>query len=111
MSMCDASAVAPMIAIAASGYAPWSIRSASSCAAVSWLMAPALGRARTILRTPGTVAYAGPEPRLAHPLLVYTEMMTSTDPRTREAAADRSCPRLLRGRELARGSGQPAKQV
>ena len=42
----------------------------------------------TILRTPGTIAYAGTEPRLVHPLLVYTEMMTSTDPRAREAAAD-----------------------
>lgn len=42
----------------------------------------------TILRTPGTVAYDGTAPRLAHPLLVYTEMMTSTDPRARETAAE-----------------------
>lgn len=40
----------------------------------------------TILRTPGTTAYAGLEPHLAHPLLVYTEMITSTDPRMRESA-------------------------
>ena len=42
----------------------------------------------TILRTPGTIAYSGTAPRLAHPLLVYTEMMASTDPRAREAAAE-----------------------
>ena len=42
----------------------------------------------TILRTPGTIAYDGTAARLAHPLLVYTEMMTTTDPRAREAAAE-----------------------
>jgi hypothetical protein len=42
----------------------------------------------TILRTPGTTAYEGTAPRIAHPLLVYTEMMASTDPRAREAAAE-----------------------
>jgi hypothetical protein len=42
----------------------------------------------TILRTPGTVAYEGTARRLAHPLLVYTEMMASPDPRAREAAAE-----------------------
>jgi hypothetical protein len=40
----------------------------------------------TILRTPGTAAYAGAQPHLVHPLLVYTELMTSEDPRLREAA-------------------------
>jgi hypothetical protein len=42
----------------------------------------------TILWTPGTIAYAGTAPHLAHPLLVYTEMMASADPRAREAAAE-----------------------
>jgi Transcriptional regulator, AbiEi antitoxin, Type IV TA system len=42
----------------------------------------------TILRTPGTIAYEGTAARLAHPLLVYTEMMASTDSRAREAAAE-----------------------
>jgi hypothetical protein len=42
----------------------------------------------TILRTPGTIAYEGSAARLAHPLLVYTEMMASTDSRAREAAAE-----------------------
>jgi hypothetical protein len=40
----------------------------------------------TLLRTPGTAAYAGVEPNLVHPLLVYTELMTSEDPRLRETA-------------------------
>jgi hypothetical protein len=40
----------------------------------------------TILRTPGTVAYEGDGSRLAHPLLVYTEMSSSPDPRLNEAA-------------------------
>ncbi len=43
--------------------------------------------ALTILRTPGAIAYEGPEPHLAHPLLVYSEMMCSSEPRMREAAA------------------------
>ena len=42
----------------------------------------------TVLLTPGTSAYAGLEPHLAHPLLVYTEMITSLDPRLREAASE-----------------------
>jgi hypothetical protein len=42
----------------------------------------------TILRTPGTIAYEGTAARLAHPLLVYTEMMASSDSRAREAAAE-----------------------
>jgi hypothetical protein len=41
-----------------------------------------------ILVTPGTTPYAGPEPHLAHPLLVYTELITSADPRMREAAEE-----------------------
>jgi hypothetical protein len=41
-----------------------------------------------ILVTPGTTAYAGVEPHLAHPLLVYTELVTSADPRMREAAGE-----------------------
>jgi hypothetical protein len=40
------------------------------------------------LRTPGTVAYASTEPHLAHPLLIYTEMIGSSDPRMREAAEE-----------------------
>jgi hypothetical protein len=40
----------------------------------------------TILRTPGTAVYAGPQPHLVHPLLVYTELMSSEDARMREAA-------------------------
>jgi hypothetical protein len=42
----------------------------------------------TVLVTPGTTAYAGPEPHLAHPLLIFTEMITSSDPRMREAAGE-----------------------
>jgi hypothetical protein len=42
----------------------------------------------TVLRTPGTVAYEGAGPHLAHPLLVYTEMMTARDPRMREGATE-----------------------
>lgn len=40
----------------------------------------------TILKTPGTVAYEGPSSHVAHPLLVYTEMLVSADPRMNEAA-------------------------
>ena len=47
---------------------------------------PAADGPLTILRTPGLVPYEGPEPNLAHPLLVYTEMSTSMDPRMRESA-------------------------
>jgi hypothetical protein len=32
--------------------------------------------------------FEGVEPHLAHPLLVYAEMLASRDPRTREAAED-----------------------
>jgi len=42
----------------------------------------------TVLRTPGTLAYKGSAPHLAHPLLVYSEMLISTDVRMREAAAE-----------------------
>jgi hypothetical protein len=34
------------------------------------------------------VAYASVEPQLAHPLLVYTEMIASSDSRMREAAEE-----------------------
>jgi hypothetical protein len=40
----------------------------------------------TILRTPGAVAYNGVAPHVAHPLMVYSEMVTSREPRMREAA-------------------------
>ena len=42
----------------------------------------------TILVTPGTVSYEGHAPHLAHPLLVFTEMITSLDPRMHEAAGE-----------------------
>ena len=42
----------------------------------------------TILRTPGIVAFEGSEPHLAHPLLVYSEMLASPEPRMREAAQE-----------------------
>lgn len=47
---------------------------------------PAQDGALTILRTPGTVAYAGTGLHLAHPLLVYTELASQLDPRMNEAA-------------------------
>ena len=40
----------------------------------------------TILHTPGTLAYQGIKPRLAHPLLVYSELLTSTEPQAAQAA-------------------------
>jgi len=40
-----------------------------------------------VLRTTPPVAYDGSEPHLAAPILVYTEMVTSADERTRVAAA------------------------
>ncbi len=42
----------------------------------------------TVLRLPGPVAAEGSEAHTAHPLLVYTELMTQGDPRGREAAAE-----------------------
>jgi hypothetical protein len=42
----------------------------------------------TVLLTPGVSAYAGTQPHVAHPLLVYTEMITSPDSRMREAASE-----------------------
>lgn len=44
--------------------------------------------ALAILETPGEIAYAGGEAHLAHPLLIYSEMATSTDPRMIEAAGE-----------------------
>jgi len=48
---------------------------------------PAASGALTILHTPGTAAYRGIAPYLAHPLLVYTELLTSTELQSRRAAA------------------------
>lgn len=42
----------------------------------------------TIVRPPGPVALEGAQPRTAHPLLVYTELMTAGDEREREAAVE-----------------------
>ena len=41
---------------------------------------PATDGPLTILRTPGALAYRGAKPHLAHPLLVYSELLTSPDP-------------------------------
>lgn len=49
---------------------------------------PAADGPLTILRTPGLIAYESVEQNLAHPLLVYTEMLTSSDARTRESAEE-----------------------
>ena len=59
---------------------------------------PAPDGAFTLLRTPGTVAYDGVGPHIAHPLLVYSEMATSLDPRMREAA-DEIRERFLKDQE------------
>jgi hypothetical protein len=40
----------------------------------------------TILHTPGTLAYQGIKSHLAHPLLVYSELLTSTEPQAVSAA-------------------------
>ena len=42
----------------------------------------------TVLRVPGRVAFEGKVPRTVHPLLVYTELLASGDPRAREAAQE-----------------------
>lgn len=47
---------------------------------------PARDGALTILRIPGDVPYRGTQPNIAHPLLVYSEMISSADPRMNEAA-------------------------
>jgi hypothetical protein len=47
---------------------------------------PSTDGSLTILRTPGTIPYEGGGSRLAHPLLVFTEMSCSPDPRLNEAA-------------------------
>ena len=41
----------------------------------------------TILHTPGRLAYRGTGSHLAHPLLVYTELLTSTAPQSAQAAS------------------------
>ncbi len=38
-----------------------------------------------VLGTPGPLGMSGPEPRTAHPLLVYTELVNTVDPRAVEA--------------------------
>jgi len=47
---------------------------------------PASDGPLTILHTPGALAYQGAKPHLAHPLLVYTELLTSTEPRAAAVA-------------------------
>lgn len=41
-----------------------------------------------LLRTPGQVAFDGVKPRTVHPLLIYTELLVTGDPRAREAAGE-----------------------
>ena len=41
-----------------------------------------------VLRPPGEIALDGVLPRTAHPLMVYTELLATGDPRAREAAAE-----------------------
>ncbi|HYP99522.1 MAG TPA: hypothetical protein VER96_12700 [Polyangiaceae bacterium] len=41
----------------------------------------------TILRTPGKLAYQGTMPHLAHPLLVYTELLLSAEPQAGQTAS------------------------
>ena len=40
-----------------------------------------------ILQTPGALAYRGAKPHLAHPLLVYSELLSTDDPRASAAAS------------------------
>lgn len=47
---------------------------------------PAANGPLSILHTPGTLAYRGTRPHLAHPLLVYTELLTSPEPQSEQAA-------------------------
>ncbi|HYQ29174.1 MAG TPA: type IV toxin-antitoxin system AbiEi family antitoxin [Polyangiaceae bacterium] len=47
---------------------------------------PAADGPLTLLRTPGALAYRGAMPHLAHPLLVYSELLTSTEPQAARAA-------------------------
>jgi hypothetical protein len=44
------------------------------------------GGTLVLLRTPGQVAYDGLEPHTVHPLLIYTELLATGEPRAREAA-------------------------
>jgi hypothetical protein len=39
-----------------------------------------------LLRAPGQIAFNGVKPRTVHPLLIYTELLVTDDPRAREAA-------------------------
>jgi hypothetical protein len=39
-----------------------------------------------LLRAPGQIAFAGVKPRTVHPLLIYTELLVTNDPRAREGA-------------------------
>jgi len=47
---------------------------------------PAASGSLTILRTPGKLAYQGTMPHLAHPLLVYTELLVSAEPQAGQTA-------------------------
>ena len=47
---------------------------------------PAQGGPLTILRLPGQIGFEGILPRTAHPLLVFTELLTTGKERAREAA-------------------------
>lgn len=49
---------------------------------------PAADGLLTVLRGPGPLALKGPRPNVAHPLLVYTELLLRADERAREAAAE-----------------------
>jgi hypothetical protein len=41
-----------------------------------------------LVRMPGRVAYEGVEPKTVHPLLIYTELLATGEPRAREAATE-----------------------
>jgi hypothetical protein len=41
-----------------------------------------------LLEAPTTLALGGPEEHVAHPLLIYTELITARDERAREAAEE-----------------------
>lgn len=49
---------------------------------------PARSGPLTLLRVPGPVAFDGPKPNTAHPLLVYAELLAAIEDRSREAALE-----------------------
>ena len=49
---------------------------------------PAQDGPLTILRAPGKIGFAGVLPRTVHPLLVFTELLTTGNERAREAAQE-----------------------